>query len=270
MFLLGFFSPKHNDKEKEELSVHIFNWLKTNTSFTIHVVSHTDEFFTLPSKKQSFSLKKLEKQTDILILDFPHEVTEQTCFLFNAVDKLYVLGEEHLKLTESIYTMLDFYSPFQKKKHEDITLLPDKAFVLQKERIQAGFNPSQKELTYLAESILNEYSIHKINKIHENNFEQLIKKIQKLDKSKLYLELHTLGFDFNKSLLLQKYLYVREAYGQSFENALEELLPSFIQDEYVEVLKQFQDELYLMQVSFGSEAEEEEDEEGNEEGHPEE
>ena len=72
---------------------------------------------------------------------------------------------------------------------------------------------------------------------------KIFKKILRIPKQDLYKGLHELGIDFEKALLFHEYVFLREALGQNYKEALENLFPLLINSTYKEILDKFQNEI---------------------------
>ena len=55
--------------------------------------------------------------------------------------------------------------------------------------------------------------------------------------------LYDLGIDFEKALLFHKFVLLREAMGQNYNEALENLFPLLIKSSFNDLLEKFHNEL---------------------------
>lgn len=91
--------------------------------------------------------------------------------------------------------------------------------------------------------VYTDYVTHYLeDKFIENN-EKVFQKIKRIPKDDLSDGLYGLGIDFEKALLFHKYVFLREALGQDYNEALENLFPFLINSSFKELLEKFQNEL---------------------------
>jgi hypothetical protein len=79
--------------------------------------------------------------------------------------------------------------------------------------------------------------------------EKLFYKIKSIPKEELFHGLYELGIDFEVALIFNKYISMREAIGQNYDEALENLFPLLINTPFSDLVNRFQKELDII-VSF--------------------
>ena len=70
-----------------------------------------------------------------------------------------------------------------------------------------------------------------------------IKRLNRSQKKHLFRGLYELGVDFEKALLFHEYVILREALGQNYQEALENLFPLLINSTFEVILEKFQNEI---------------------------
>ncbi|NEU31767.1 hypothetical protein GN156_13430 [bacterium LRH843] len=260
MYLVGFYSPKAKSGVTE-LSLSIYHWLKKNTTLSAAFISYgtlekeetsnelIHEFSKLTLTEQKRKIKKMKKQYDIIIYDASSQLSEGVLKLLPIVDRLFVVGEEHTNFAVKLYQMIQFNKMFNKNVKNFITHVQgNKTFILResKENRVIGFNPLKKEANELGQKVYTDYVTHYLeSKLIEEN-EKVFKKMKKLPKQDLFKGLYELGIDYEKAMLFHKFVLFREALGQDYNEALENLFPHLIQSTFEELLKKLQIEIVFV------------------------
>lgn len=260
MYLVGFYSPKAKSGVTE-LSLSVYHWLKTNTTLSSAFISYGSllkeensdelihEFSKLSLTEQKHKVKKMKKEYDIIIYDASSQLSEGVLKLLPIVDRLFIIGEEHKDFAVKLLQIIRFNKIFDKRVKNFITHLQGhKTFIIQenKEGHVIGFNYSNKETNDIGQMIYTDYVTYYVNEqlIKEN--EKIVKKIKKIPKDELFNGLYALGIDFEKAMLFQRYVLIREALGQEYNEAIETLFPLLINSSFEEILEKFKDELFLI------------------------
>jgi hypothetical protein len=144
--------------------------------------------------------------------------------------------------------MIHFDKTFDKTVKNFITHLKgNKTFIIRDhtddDRV-IGFNPSKKETRDIGQMVYTDYVIHYLERKWIEKNESVFNKIKRLPKEELFKGLYTLGIDFEKAVLFHKYVLFREALGQHYYDALEDLFPFLINLNFDELLEKFQNELF--------------------------
>lgn len=260
LYLVGFYSPKAKSGVTE-LSLSIYNWIKSNTTLSPAFISygtlekeevsneliHGFSMLSLTEKKDR--VKKMKKEFDIIIYDASSQLSEGVLELLPIVDRLFVVGEEHREFAIKLHEIIEFNKIFDKKVKNFITHLKgNKTFIIQENKGHKviGFNHSTKETNDIGAMIYTDYVTHYINKKLIDQNENAYKKIKNIPKERLYQGLYDLGIDFEKSFLFHNYILLREALGQNYDEALESLFPLLFNTSFEELLSKYRNELFLV------------------------
>ncbi|OIJ12806.1 hypothetical protein BKP35_09515 [Anaerobacillus arseniciselenatis] len=256
MYLVGFYSPKAKSGVTE-LSLSVYDWLKANTTLSAAFISYGElkkeetsnelvhEFAKLTLAEQKRKVKRMKKEYDIIIYDASSQLSEGVLKLLPIVDRLFVVGEEHKEFAVKLHQIIKLNKIFDKRVKNFITHLQgSKTFIIQEnEGHVIGFSHSKKETNDIGQMIYTDYVTYYINqKLIEEN-EKIFKKIKRIPKEELFKGLYELGIDFEKALLFQKYVILREALGQNYNEALEVLFPFLINNSFEELLEKFKIEI---------------------------
>ncbi len=257
MYLVGFYSPKAKSGVTE-LSLSIYNWLKLNTNLAAAFISYgtlekeqtspelIHEFSTLSLMEQKRKIKFMKNEYDIIIYDASSQLSEGVLKLLPIVDRLFVVGEEHTDFAVKLQKIIQFDKIFDKSVKNFIThLRGSKTFIIRenKEDRVIGFNYSKTETNTIGQTVYTDYVTRYLEeKFIEKNI-KIFKKILRIPKKDLYKGLHELGIDFEKALLFHEYVFLREALGQDYKEALENLFPLLINSTYKEIFEKFQNEI---------------------------
>ncbi|MEH7416776.1 hypothetical protein V7266_15940 [Neobacillus drentensis] len=260
MYLVGFYSPKAKSGVTE-LSVSIYHWLKANTTLSVAFISYGSlerentsnelihEFSRLSVAEQKRKVKQMKKAHDITIYDASSQLSEGVLKLLPIVDRLFVVGEEHNEFAYKLQQIIQFDKIFDKNVKSFIThLRGNKTFILQenKDNHVIGFNYSKQDTNDIGQMIYTDYVTHYLNEKLIDNNEKVYRKIKKIPKEDLFNGLYELGIDFEKAMLYERYVKLRELMGQAYEEALEDLFPLFMHTPYTQILDKLQAELYVI------------------------
>ncbi|MEH7309287.1 hypothetical protein, partial [Neobacillus drentensis] len=142
--------------------------------------------------------------------------------------------------------IIQFDKIFDKSVKNFITnIRGSKTYIIRenKEDRVIGFNYSKSETNNIGQMVYTDYVTRYIEeKFIEKNI-KIFKKILRIPKQDLYKDLHQLGIDFEKALLFHEYVFLREALGQDYQEALENLFPHLINSTYKEIFEKFQNEV---------------------------
>ncbi|KKI91699.1 hypothetical protein WQ54_13340 [Bacillus sp. SA1-12] len=260
MYLVGFYSPKAKSGVTE-LSLSIYYWLKMNTTLSVAFISYgtlekeetsnelIHEFSKLSLTEQKRNVKRMKKEYDIIIYDASSQLSEEALKLLPIVDRLFVVGEEHTDFAVKLYQIIEFNKIFDKSVKNFITHLQgNKTFIIRenKEGRVIGFNYSKKEANEIGQKVYSDYVTHFFEmKFIEKN-KKIYNKIKRVPKEDLHKGLYELGIDFEKALLFQKFIVLREFSGQDYHEAIESLFPLLINSTFNELLEKFQNELFFI------------------------
>ncbi|MEH7122409.1 hypothetical protein V7127_04085 [Bacillus sp. JJ1773] len=260
MYLVGFYSPKAKSGVTE-LSLSIYQWLKMNTPLSAAFISYgalekeensngfIHEFSKLLLTEQKRKVKRMKKEYDIIIYDASSQLSEGVLKLLPIVDRLFVVGEEHTNFAVKLHQIIQFNKIFDKSVKSFITHLQgNKTFIIRENKVDRviGFNYTKEEANEIGQMVYTDYVTHYLEgKFIEKN-EKVYNKIKQIPKEELYRGLYELGIDFEKALLFHKFIMMREALGQNYNEALENLFPLLINSSFQELLEKFESEFYFI------------------------
>lgn len=259
MYLVGFYSPKAKSGVTE-LSLSIYRWLKVNTTLSSAFISYgqlerekiSEElihgFSELSITEQKRRVKKMKKEYDIIIYDASSQLSEGVLRLLPIVDRLFIVGEENTNFAIKLHRIIEFDSTFDKKVKNFITHLEGhKTLIVRESKSDRviGFHDLKEETNHIGQMVYTDYVQHYIEKKFMEKNIKVYNKIKQIPKYELDMGLYELGIDFEKAVLFHKYVLLREAAGQNYEEAVEKLFPSLINATFEELLDKFQRELYL-------------------------
>jgi hypothetical protein len=257
VYLVGFYSPKAKSGVTE-LSLSIYNWLKMNTNLSSAFISYgtlekeelSNElihgFSKLSLTEQKRKIKTMKKEFDIIIYDASSQLSEGVLKLLPIVDRLFVVGEEHTDFAVKLHQIIHFNKIFDKSVKNFITHLKgNKTFIIRetKEDRVIGFNYTKKETNEIGQMVYTDYVTSYLEEKFIEKNEKVYRKIKQIPKDNLYKGLYELGIDFEKALLFHEYVFLREALGQNYYEALENLFPLLIKSSFKEILEKFQHEI---------------------------
>jgi hypothetical protein len=263
MYLVGFYSPK-SKSGVTELSLVIYNWLKMNTNLSVAFISYgtlakekiSDElihgFSNLSITEQKRKMKNMKKQYDIIIYDASSQLSDGVLKLLPFVDRLFVVGEEYADFAEKLHQIIEFNKIFDRSVKSFITHLQgNKTFIIRESKGEQvmGFNPSKKDTNDIVQMVYTDYVTYYLEQTFIKINEKLFNKIKRIPKDKLFQGLYELGIDFEIALIFNKYVLLREAIGQDYDSALENLFPLLINSSFNDLVNRFQKELDLI-MSF--------------------
>jgi MinD-like ATPase involved in chromosome partitioning or flagellar assembly len=260
VYLVGFYSPKAKSGVTE-LSLSIYHWLKTNTDLSAAFISYgtlekeglseevIHEFSKLSLPEQKRIVKNMKKEYDIIIYDASSQLSEGVLKLLPIVDRLFVVGEENTDFAVKLHQIIQFNKTFDKSVKSFIQHLKgNKTFIIRenKEGRVIGFHYTKKETTEIGQMVYRDYVTRYLEEKFIEKNEKIYKKIKQIPKETLFRGLYDLGIDFEKALLFHEYVLLREALGQNFEEALENLFPLLINSSFEEILEKFQNEIKFL------------------------
>jgi hypothetical protein len=259
MYLVGFYSPKAKSGVTE-LSLIIYQWLKMNTNLSVAFISYgtlekentsselIHEFSKLNVTEQKRKVKQMKKKHDIIIYDASSQLSEGVLKLLPIVDRLFVVGEEHKDFAIKLQQIIQFNKIFDKSVKSFISNLQgNQTFLLRENKADhvIGFNHYKQETNEIGQMIYTDYVTHYVNEKFIEINEQVFKKIKRIPKEDLFNGLYELGIDFEKAMLFQKFVILREVMGQNYDEALEDLFPLFMESSFPQILDKFQAELFV-------------------------
>lgn len=257
MYLVGLYSPKAKSGVTE-LSLSVYNWLKLNTALTAAFISYgtlekeeisnelIHEFSKLSLTEQKTKIKKMKREYDIIIYDASSQLSEGVLKLLPIVDRLIVVGEEHTDLAVKLHQIIQFNKIFDKSVKNFITHLQgNKTYIIRENKDDRviGFHNSKKETNEIGQMVYSDFITHYLEQKYIEQNEKVYNKIKKISRDQLYKGLYDLGVDFEKALLFHKFVLLREAMGQNYNEALENLFPLLIKSSFNELLDKFHNEL---------------------------
>ncbi|WP_160722988.1 hypothetical protein [Bacillus sp. USDA818B3_A] len=260
MYLVGFYSPKAKSGVTE-LSVSVYHWLKTHTNLSVAFISYgslqkedttnelIQEFSKLTLTEQKRKVKQMKKAHDITIYDASSQLSEGVLKLLPIVDRLFVVGEEHKEFAYKLQQIIQFDKIFDRNVKSFIShLRGNKTFILHENKDDRviGFNYTKQETPDIGQMIYTDYVTHYLNETLIDKNEIVFRRIKKFPKEELFQGLYQLGIDFEKAMLYERYVKLRELMGQDYEDALAELFPLFMNTPFQQILDKLQDELYMI------------------------
>ncbi|WP_163100159.1 hypothetical protein [Peribacillus alkalitolerans] len=260
MYLVGFYSPKAKSGVTE-LSLSIYKWLKMNTNLSVAFISYgtlekentsselISDFSKLSLTEQKRKVKQMKKEHNIIIYDASSQLSEGVLKLLPIVDRLFVVGEEHQEFAGKLHQIIQFNKMFDKSVKSFIThLRGNQTYILHENRENhvIGFNYSKKETNDIGQIIYTNYVTHYLNEKFIEKNQKVLRKIKRCPKENLSECLYELGIDFNKSMLFQRIVLLREIMGQNYNDALEDLFPLLMEASYSQMLDKFQAELFMV------------------------
>ena len=260
IYLVGFYSPIAKSGVTET-SLTIYNWLKKNTTLSVAFISYgtlekekpseelIHEFSKLALVEQRRKMKKMKKEFDIIIFDASSQLSDEVLKLIPIVDRLFIVGEEHTEIAVKLHQMIHFNRTFDNHVKTFISHLNgNKTYIIRENEHNRviGFNSLQKETTDIAQMVYTDYVIHYLEGKWLEKNEKVFHKIKGLERDELYKGLYSLGIEFDKAILFHKYILLREALGQHYEDALEDLFPYLINFPFDEFLEKFENELHFV------------------------
>lgn len=263
MYAVGFYSPKEKSGVTET-SLSVFHWLKNHSKLSVCFISYgtldkesiddsvIQRFSELSLTEKKKTIKKLKNKFDIIVYDASSDLSDESLKVLSILDRLFILGEDNLQFAEKLHKLIFLNSTYDKKTKTFISHIQgSKTFILKEDCNQKlGFTKPEKNSEDIANIIYSDYITYIVeNKTLDKN-QILLSKVAKLDAENFLTELNHLGFDYEKCVLYQKYINLRIALGQDYDNAVESLFPTFVFDKYAEILKRFQSELYVAQITF--------------------
>jgi hypothetical protein len=257
MYFVGFYSPKAKSGVTE-LSLSIYYWLKQNTCLSVAFISYgalekekisseiNHEFSKMSVTEQKRKIKKMKKDYDIIIYDASSQLSEGVLKLLPIVDRLFIVGEEHKDFAVKLHQIIQFNKIFDKSVKNFITHIQgSKTYIIRENKGDhvIGFNYSQKETNNIGQMVYTDYVSHYLEETLIEKIDKVFKKIKKIPREDLFEGLYQMGIDFEKALLFHKYVILREALGQNYYEALENLFPLLITTTFEDILELFQNEI---------------------------
>jgi hypothetical protein len=262
MYVVGFFSPKEK-AGVTETALSIFHELKNKTTLSVAFVSNeklekepTNPEMIYPFKTLSLTEKRkqiaeLKSKVDIVIFDASSKMTDDVLKLLPIMNRLFVLGEEHVKFTEMLYKMLEFNRLFDKKSKKLVHQVHNRgAFIVNNPTQKIGFSNAKEDIQKVCKMIHNDFLNYSLEQTFSQKYTSLVKKLLVFPVEQIGHESYKLGIEFHKSLLFSKYIQLRIALGQEKEQAVENILSFLLENDYDIVLQAFQQEMSLAQISF--------------------
>ncbi len=257
MYLVGFYSPKEKSGVTE-LSLSIYRWLKTNTDLSAAFISYgtlekevlseelIHEFSKMSLTEQKRKVKKMKKEYDIIIYDASSQLSDGVLKWLPIVDRLFIVGEEHADFAVKLHQIIKFNKIFDRNVKNFITHLKgNQTFIIRENKNDRviGFNRSKKETDEIGQMVYTDYVTQYLEEKLIEKIKKIYKKIHRIPREDLFNGLYELGIDFDKALLFHRYVIIREALGQKYDEALENLFPLLINSSFKEMLEKLQNEI---------------------------
>ena len=257
LYFVGFYSPKAKSGVTE-LSLSIYYWLKLNTCLSVAFISYgtlekeeiseelIHEFSKMTLTEQKRKIKNMKKEYDIIIYDASSQLSEGVLKLLPIVDRLFIVGEENKDFAVKLHQIIQFNKIFDKSVKNFITHVQgSKTYIIRENKNDnvIGFHYSKKETNDIGQMVYTDYVTHYVEEKLIEKIDKVFSKIKKLPREELYDGLYRMGIDFEKALLFHKYVILREALGQNYYEALENLFPLLISTSFEDILEMFQNEI---------------------------
>ncbi|MFC4768314.1 hypothetical protein [Effusibacillus consociatus] len=263
MYLVGFYSPKEK-AGVTETALLVANWLRQNTSLSIAFVSNgilekepitketVHKFAELSFDEQKQKIKELKSAFDIVVYDASSGLSADILKLLPMADRLFILGEDDSRFSETLHHVIKFNRLFDRKSRDLVNELHnDETYVLEHDNHMIGFAKPKQNIDDVGKLIYRDYSIYFLHRNYIDKYQELVAKFKEMPKEQLGKGAYQLGINFDKAILFQKYVQLREVCGQPYEEAIESIVPIFIKYDYGTILQQFQSEVYIAQIGFG-------------------
>lgn len=259
MYLVGFYSPKAKSGVTE-LSLSVYQWLKENTGLPVAFISYNTlekeetsvdlihGFSELSLSNQKAQVKKMKKEFDIIIYDASSQLSEGVLKLLPIVDRLFVVGDEHSEFALKLHQIIHFNKTFDKNVKNFIKHIQgNKTYIIRenKEDRIIGFHYSKKEKDDIGQMVYTDYITHYLEEKFIEKNEKLYQKMRKIPGENLGFDLYSLGIDFDKALLFEQYVFLRESLGQDYLAALDDLFPLLMKASFEELQAKFQSEYFF-------------------------
>lgn len=264
MYLVGFYSPKEKSGVTQK-SLAVFQWLRNHTSLKVAFVSNETlleeplsdavhhEFGLLTMANRKKQMTRLKREFDLVIYDASSKLTDEVLQLLPLFDRLFILGEDNIKYAQTLRDLLQFDKMFDTSVRRFVHQLQDeKTYVVQdRDPNFVGFTHLKRDAGELGEIIYNHWVSHALEHKLVDKHAKMVAKIKKSPPEELETNLYNLGFSFDKALLFGRYVRLRVAMGQPWNEAVDDVYMIMIHQEYDFTLKKFQNELIFVQMSFG-------------------
>lgn len=263
MYLVGFYSPKEK-AGVTETALLVAGWLKENTSLSVAFVSNgklekepineqtIHRFADLPYEDQKQKMKELKSSFDIVIYDASSGLSAEILNLLPIADRLFILGEDDSRFALTLQEVIGFFKAFDGKSRDLINEIHEnRTYVLQNGDHMIGFTKPKQDIEDVGKIIYRDYSLYFLHQNFAEKYRDLVSKMKQIPREKLGTGAYEFGIDFEKSMLFQKYVLLREVSGQPYEEALESVIPLIIANDYETILERFQNEIYVAQIGFG-------------------
>jgi hypothetical protein len=265
MYVVGFYSPRQQSGVTE-LSLAVATDLRTHFPLKVAFLSNSTlqkepiteqtihRFGDLTFAQQKKKLQSVKKSYDVVIFDASGSTLFKNLFeLLPLVDRLFIVSHSDAPFAEALHQVLEFNKQFNPKSRDLVNQLHSYGNVVLREDDQKiGFTShSDKDIKEIREWIYRQYHVSQLHNYYIARCEKLVDTLTNTKRS-ISEEAYDLGLDFEKAMLLERYIALRQLCGQSYQDAIETILPIFLRSDYNAILQKFQNEYRIAQISFQS------------------
>lgn len=259
MYVVGFYSPRPKSGVTE-MALSVTRYLREEKELSVAFVSngslqiepkteHTiDRFASFPTRKQKQIIKKLKSQHDLVIYDVSTpDFSEKILELLPLADRIFVLKDDDMRFQELLYSILNFNKQFNPKTKNMVNHIHNDGHYLLPKEEQIGFTtPSDRNVKTTGEIIFKHYQIYKLHVYYVTRFNQLKKKLLNPPVGSSIAQLaYESGLDFEKAMLFELLVVIRQINGQEYADIVEDLFPLFIHHDFASLFRQFEQERIL-------------------------
>lgn len=259
MYVVGFYSPRQKSGVTE-MALSVTRYLREEKKLSVAFVSNgtlqneplTDEtidrFAALTTRKQKQMLKKLKRAHDLVIYDVSTpDFTDQVLELLPLADRVFVLKDDDMRFQELLYSILTFNKQFNPKIKDMVNHIHNDGYYLLPKEERIGFtSPSDRNVKTTGEMIFQHFQIYKLHVYYVTRFNEIKKKLLHLPHDRSIFQFaYENGMGFQKALLLELFVTLRQINEQPYPDIIEDLYPLFIHEDVSSLLQLFEQERAL-------------------------
>jgi hypothetical protein len=262
MYVVGFYSPRQRSGVTE-MSLSVARYLRAEKGLSVAFVSNgtllneplneytIDRFASLPTRKQKQIMKKLKSEHDLIIYDVStRDFCEQILELLPLADRVFVLSDDDIKFQELLFSILTFNKQFNPKTKDMVNHIHNDAHYMLAQEEKIGFTThSDRNVRTTGEIIYQHFQMYKLHVYYVSRYNKIKNKLLNPPSDRSLLEfVYEMGLDFEKAILFELFVLIREINGQKYPDIVEDLFPSFINHDFSELLQQFDNERALLGI----------------------